>query len=519
VIQDLQIAIQALQRGDPANAKRACKRVLRRFPDNVDALVISGVASFQRNDFEAAAQALFRAIELAPNHADALNNLGIVLIRLGRHDEAAEILSRATDLRPNDAETHFNLGLALQRGGSIERAAGRFRDAIALHPRFATAHTHLAQMLRDLGQFDEAAAEARRALAIRDDAEAYLVLSDIKRFEPGDDDVGAMELLLESGRLGSRETTSLSLALGKAYDDLGEYGRAFDMFRLGNRLRREALDYDIAEDEDLFHRIKQVFEAPAPAEAGGSSSSDDTPIFIVGMPRSGTTLVEQILASHPDVYGAGEVEHMETIIGRIEAEAGNGSAYPEVVAALTYEDCLRFARDYVEKLRADAGDARRVTDKLPGNFRHVGLICRMLPNARIIHCMRDPVDTCLSCFQKNFGNRQKFSWNLKELGRYFCLYRDLMAHWTRVMPGQVFELRYEDLVAEPESRIREMLAYCGLPWDDQCLAFDRTRRPVSTASAEQVRRPIYGTSVQRWRNYEEWLGPLLKALGPFAPPA
>ena len=267
----------------------------------------------------------------------------------------------------------------------------------------------------------------------------------------------------------------------------------------------------------MFDRIEAVFTRELIAAKSGGGDESPMPIFVLGMPRSGTTLIEQIIASHPLVHGAGELGELNEVVLTVRGPDGNTIPYPEFVLALDAAALKQIGARYVasvRKLMPEGTQARYLTDKMPSNYYFAGLIHLALPNAVIIHCVRDPVDTCVSCYSKLFSGAQIHTYDLAELGRYYRRYERLMAHWRRVLPkGRILDVRYEDVVADLEGQARRILAYCALPWDDRCLAFHRTERPVRTASATQVRRPIYNTAVGRWRAYADDLGPLLAALG------
>jgi hypothetical protein len=281
----------------------------------------------------------------------------------------------------------------------------------------------------------------------------------------------------------------------------------------GNALKRGQIEYDEAVTLGKLARSRAVFTPELIGRLHGLGDPSPQPVFIVGMPRSGTTLVEQILASHPMVHGAGELKTMNDVVLTVRGPDGNTIPYPEFVPSLDPAALKAIGARYVALLRELAPQGERVTDKMPSNYYFVGLIHLALPNARIIHTMRDPVDTCISCFSKLFTAEQNHTYDLGELGRYYRRYERLMAHWRRVLPaGRMLDVRYEDVVADLESQARRIIDYCGLPWDDRCLSFHQTDRPVRTASATQVRQPIYSSAVGRWKVYEKFLGPLLDEL-------
>jgi hypothetical protein len=320
-----------------------------------------------------------------------------------------------------------------------------------------------------------------------------------------------MEHLLEEKNLTDDQKMNLSFGLGKAFEDLGQYEKSFHFILEANRLKRETFDYDISEDRVFIDNLKKTFDEQFIHQHSHSGYSSDAPIFIVGMPRSGTTLVEQILSAHPQVFGAGELRYMKIMIvdscSNIE-----GLEYPQCFAGFSENDFKEFGKAYVNELRQFSKEVKYITDKMPHNFLNIGLIKLILPNAKIIHCQRNPVDTCWSIFKNFFAGIHNYAYNLRELGEYYKLYEGLMAHWRTILPGFLFEIQYEELVADQENQTRRLLEYCGLDWQDDCLSFHKSSRPVRTASSTQVRQPIYNNSVLLWKRYAKELQPLLEAL-------
>ncbi len=461
-----------------------------------------------------AAEAWYRQVlVLRPDHPGALMNLGNALHDQGRLAEAVAHYRRALTIMPDYAEAHLNLGNTLMALGDGEAALAGYERALALKPDLAEAWNNRGHILREQGDLAPALAAFERALALRPDyAEAHYNRADLKRFHAGDPDLAALEALAaDTGRQPPGGAVFLHFALGKALEDAGDAPRAFDHFVRGNALKRSRLDYDETATRALFDRIAAVFDAGLFERRRGVGDPSIRPIFVVGMPRSGSTLVEQILASHPEVLGAGEL--------RALAAVGDELPYPEGVPELDAAAFARLGQAYLARLPPLPAGRTRITDKMPGNFLHIGLIRLILPNARIIHTVRDPLDTCLSCFTRLFVDHQEFSFDLAELGRYYRGYQALMAHWRRVLPEDaILDVRYEAVVEDLEGQARRLLAHCGLSWDDRCLAFHQTHRPVRTASAAQVRQPLFRSSLERARRYQGRLEPLVRELeGEFVP--
>jgi hypothetical protein len=323
---------------------------------------------------------------------------------------------------------------------------------------------------------------------------------------------GQVEALLEKDDLQPEERCFLSFAGGKFLDDLGEYDRAFQHYAAGNRSKNAV--FDITAEEARFESLQRIFGKPFPALDEKEGFKDEQPIFVIGMPRSGTSLLEQILASHPKVYGAGELSDIGSIAAQIGKYDPGKRPYPDCLPHLPSDAFAGLGGAYMRQREAVAKGMLRIVDKHPLNFWHLGLIACLLPDAKIIHCRRDPLDTCLSCFFQNFRSGQEFSFRQKDLGNYYRLYQQVMAFWQERLPGKIIEVHYEALTANPEAQSRKLIEACGLPWDPACAAPHRTERKVATASSWQVRQPIHGKSAGRARHYRKYLGELIEALGP-----
>jgi tetratricopeptide (TPR) repeat protein len=417
---------------------------------------------------------------------------------------------------PNSAAAHNNHGKSLVALSRLNEAETAFLKALHLRPGLAEAHSNLGNVYRAQGRRDEAEASYRKALGVNPaSGEAYRGLAAVKRFHAGDGDLAAIDDLLSRPDLPARERIALAYAAGKARADIGDDPEAaFAQFAEGARLKRASLTYDAARDEALADAIAAAFPAErvAALQAAGSGDPGPEPVFIVGMPRSGSTLVEQILASHPAVAAGGERTGLRTAI--VAESVAREALFPDWVPDLAGEDLARLGRRYRDSLPKAHKAGGHMTDKMPANFRFLGLIHACLPRARIVHVHRDPLDTCLSCFTHLFGgNDIPYSYDLRELGRYYAAYTRLMAHWRAILPPEsLLDLRYEDLVSDLPGETARLLAHCGLPWDDACLAFHETARDVRTASAEQVRRPVSTAAIGRWKTYATQLAPLRKVL-------
>ena len=485
-------------------------------PDYSQAHSNLGVALQEQGKLDDAVIAFRQAIGIKPDLAEAYCNLGNVLKDQGKFDEAIAAYRQAIGVKPDYAEAYNNLGDVLHWQDQSDEAVACYRQALAIKPDDAEVHNNLGNLLRDLGRPDEARAACEKAIELAPRNPAFhFTLTTLKRFVPGDRQLEAMEAVAsDETALSPQDRIYLHFALAKTYDDVGDCERSFVHLLQGNALKRQSSAYNEAVVCDLFTRIRQVFTPALMSDKKELGDPSPVPVFIVGMPRSGTTLIEQILASHPKVFGAGELQNIGAAVVKLRAPQDAWLCFPEAISAMADEQFRQFGMSYVNAIRARAPKAERITDKMPLNFRFAGLIHLALPNARIIHVRRDPLDTCLSCFSKLFTGDLSFSYDLGELGRFYQAYEALMQHWRSVLPsGVMIEVCYEDVIADLDSQARRIIAHCGLEWEAGCLSFHETRRAVRTASTVEVRQPIYRSSIGRWRRYEQLLGPLIDELG------
>lgn len=509
--------------GSYDEAARHAREAIDLSPRLVDAYLNLAEVEISRQRHDAAHRALDMLNAFAPQHPAGLTARSKVLRQLGRFEEALAIAQHAVALAPRSAEAHHTLALVLQDLGQTEEALVAHEQAAAMPGTLAESSlVGRATLLMEAGRRDEALAAFEQALVRFPGSPKVLAgRADLRTFTAGDPDIAALEAYLAQGASCSLVDHLIArFALGKAYLDIKDPERAFRHLEAGNRQKRASFDYDSEDTRHWIQRVIEVFTRERCARLAGLGDPSTLPIFIIGMPRSGTTLIEQILASHPQVTGAGELAAL-----RLALEAGG--AFPEWVQALDHAPDLapsaaaalrQCGQAYLSRVTPLAEGRPHVVDKMPGNFLYAGLIPLILPGARIIHIRRDPVDTCLSCYTKLFGGQQPFTYDMTELGTFYRLYERLMAHWREVLPAQSFiETDYETVVDDLEGEARRLIGFLGLPWDDACLNFHNNRRVVRTASVNQVRQPIYRTSKGRWQPYASYLGPLLAALGVEAP--
>jgi len=515
-------------------------------PLNADAFYRLGVAELSLGNLNAAMKAYKQTILVRPDHFEATNNLGHILCEQGKLDESLEIFRTLIQYKPDTPEPYNNLGVVYESMGKIEEAEDAYRKAISLAPSLMETKSHLGFLLAGEGRTQEAltcfedvldaapdheAAIAGKAVALEklgriDDAcdtlepaisagshnpdviLAYCTMMLRKDTpEPG---IAIAEQLLSTENIPLKGIAGLHFALGDLHDRKGDYSRAFSHYARANKA--SPCTYNHKRHTRYIDNIIKSGSQQALENLPATKNTSDNIVFIVGMPRSGTSLVEQILASHPDVFGAGELRYINDICTSFSPPGNPGNKYPTAFGQLKQSDVDTMARYYLDSINPVSGDARRVTDKMPHNFLYLGLISLIFPNAKIIHVSRSPLDNCLSLFFHGFNPMHSYTTDLTMLGRYYCEYQRLMNHWRSIPSIQLLEIHYEEVVKDLEKSTRELLEFCGLDWSDACINFHNSGRFVKTPSYDQVRRPIYTSSVGRWKHYQTFIAPLQSAL-------
>ena len=500
----------------PEEATGHLRQALDVDPDYLEARLELGNALAKLGRDEEALTELRAVVAIEPGELAAQKSIGTLLGRLRRHQQAADHYRALLDARPDDPDAMGGLATAFKNLGEFGAALEWVGKTMSVRPDYAPAIGLLAAIQAETGSMQKAEENFRRAIALAPNRPDYLYhLVNIAKVRDDDPVLGQLETMLANiNSYPFDHQCELLFALAKACDDIGERDRGFGYLLRGNALKRSRTDYKESLTLRTMQRIATVFTPDLLASRAGQGDPSSVPVFIVGMPRSGTTLVEQVLASHPAVFGSGERSELGDVVFRMGTQRLGAAPFPEAIWTLDGNVLRQMGSDYVAALRPLAPDALRIVDKMPVNFGFAGLIRLILPNAKIIHTMRDPVDTCLSIYSKLFSGDQPFSYDLAELGRYYSGYRDLMAHFRAVLPAESFlEVQYETMVDDFEVQARRIISHCGLPWDPACLEFYKTARPVRTASMAQVRQPIYRSSMGRWRPDPLLLQPLLEGLG------
>jgi tetratricopeptide (TPR) repeat protein len=554
-----QQGLTLLERGQFAAAIAAFRQAVLLQPDWAETWCNLGSALRGQGDLHEAIDCYWRALEICPDLPELYNNLGVALQEEGELERAAACYHRALSLKPDCAATYGNLGLALVTQGKLKKAetaqreAARlqpsaawprvqlaqtllanqktseatalFQEALQVRPQRPAIHLAWAQSLCELGRVDEAIAELREVLRLDPrSVGAYALLSNLNRnhcYCFASKEIEQMHVMLEAAPESAvNARVVLLFALAHLYDEQGQYDAAFGYYRAANELKqsryvRQGIAFDVRKHQAKVDERIAAYTPALFADLAGIGHNAETPIFIVGMPRSGTTLVNHILSAHSQVNAPGELKDIPILASELTKLLPAAGGRAAVLRRLNRETAYMLAERYLLRLQQLSGGSPRVTDKLPANFCHLGFISLLFPNAKIIHCRRHPLDTCLSCYMQDL-QESRFTTTFEALGAYYQQYRRIMDHWRRVLPIRMLEVQYEDLVARQAEVSREMLAYCGLPWEDACLAFHKNPRRVHTASYLQVRQPIYNSSLQRWRRYEKHLQPLVAALGDLA---
>ncbi|HUI59519.1 MAG TPA: sulfotransferase, partial [Steroidobacteraceae bacterium] len=510
----LAAARAALERGDSITAETEYREILRADPGCIGALC--GLATIcVQGGFVAEAERLLRhALRHTQHDPLVWRRLNETLLESGRADEAEAAIRRTLLLIPEDPESYIALGNTCARLLKSEEALAAYQEAERLNPKRKLVHLSIGHLLKTLGRRAECERVYHECL-VQEPAsgEAYWSLADLKNYQFTAAEVNSMEAHLAAGTGGERNAALLHFALGRAHEQRGQDRTAFRHYQSGNTLRARESPFDIEAFEARCRRIRQSLDKPFFEGLRAAGHPDPAPIFIVGLPRSGSTLVEQILASHPQVEATMELPHILQYVGELESLDPRRDAYPESLRAAPAEVAAALGRRYIRETQALRHGRPRFIDKLPNNFLHIGLIQAILPNATIIDVRRHPMDACFSCFKQYFAAGQTFTYDLDVLGRYYRSYLDVMDHWDRTLPHRIFRVSYEELVAEPEAVVRNLLAHCRLPYEPQCLAFHQTHRSIRTASSEQVRQPLYSSGIGYWRRFETDLEPLRRSLG------
>ncbi|HXZ60532.1 MAG TPA: sulfotransferase [Steroidobacteraceae bacterium] len=502
--------------GELGAAEQLIRAFLLKHGHHVEAMRLLARIGIERDVLDDAQRLFEGVLELAPDYAAARADYVRVLNERHLYPQAQREADKLLAADPANRDLRVLYALTCVGLGQHERAIGLYRELLAGAAQPADLHLSIAHSLKTLGRSAAAVEEYRAAAAARPDfGDAYWSLANLKTYRFGDREVERMRAAESAATTAGVDRYHLCFALGKALEDREEYAESFRYYERGNALKRAASRY---RPEPLELNTRMQIEVCTPelfARHRGAGATAADPIFIVGLPRSGSTLIEQILASHTEVEGTHELADIPRIVAELKGREPDSAAprYPAVLAQMSGADFRALGEKYLSETRSYRTGKARFIDKMPNNFRHVGLIHLMLPNARIIDARREPMACCFGNFKQLFAKGQEFSYGIEDIARYYRTYLELMRHWDRVLPGRVLRVQHEDLVDDLEGNVRRLLDYCGLTFEPACIEFHKTERSVRTASSEQVRQPIYREGLDQWRHYEPWLGPLRTALG------
>ena len=503
--QQLDTLIDCYQRGQDDQAEKLALSIIQNFPRHQFSWKVLGALYGRKGRKTEELNANQKAVALAPNDAEAHNNLGITFQEMGILEKSEASLRRSLALNFGSAEGHYNLGVTLKAQNNLEEAETSYRQAISIKPDFAEAHSNLGNALRALGRLDEALASYTQAIAFKPDyAEAHRNLTEMKKFDGQDEQYSKMLELYFDEKISEEKRCHINFGLAKACEDLGNFEQAFAHYSEGNELRKKLLNYDINQDLELFRQIKSYYPRIEQNSLEPHKLSKDLiPIFIVGMPRSGTTLVEQIISSHSKVTGAGELSYAAQF-GKVIAN-GCSEANDEVL--------LEFRHKYLEKLKNVSKNNLIVTDKMPQNFLYIGLLAAAFPEAKIIHVKRTPAAVCWANYKQYFTSENLgYCYALDDIVNYYSLYKNLIEFWTNKLGKRIYNLDYELLTVNQERETRQLINYLGLDWDEKCLAPESNTRSVATASNVQIRKKVYQGSSTQWKKYQPFLNGALDSL-------
>jgi len=532
--------------GQMRNALAAISLLIEAFPNEPLLFNINGACYSEIGPIESAIDSFEKAIALKPNYLEAHYNLGAAYQRIHQLDNAIECYEKAITLKHAYPEAHNNLGIIMLERNQLDIAVKSFEWAVAYSPNYAEAYNNLGAVFQELNQFDKAIEQYKKAIIINPEyaqafnnlgcsceilgfkdealihyekaiacnpkfAEAYRNLSNIKKFTEKDPQIGQMQSLNSSSDVSLSEKVQLNFALAKVNENLGNNDKFFKFLNEGNRLRKQELNYSFTESKNFHSILLKVFSAPLPLMKKSSlKTSNIRPIFIVGMPRSGTSLVEQIIASHHNVHGAGELTNFKEIISPILESHLNQNK-----EAFLIKDLLSIRKQYLDSLSRLNVLETVITDKMPTNFRLIGFILSAFPEAKIIHLKRDARATCWSIYKHYFSSGNGFTFNQDDLAKFYALYRELMDFWHELFPGKIYDINYEKLTTNQKDETKKLLEYCDLEWDENCLNFHTNKRAIKTASASQVRKKMYQGSSEDWKKYEQNIQPLIRGLSSY----
>ena len=507
---DIKDAMDLLAKGQLDEARKSAKAVLRRDPNDPNGLFLMGNIALAQEAFNDAEALFRRTTEVAPDFPFAWGNLAIALNRQRKYLEAIECAEKAASLDPMNPNWTTSLGNIALVAGQEEKALNALNRTLKIKPDHAPALIGLGHVLKTLGDQEASIKNYRAAAKLRPQmGEIFFSLSNLKTFQFEPDEIAHMERMVESGELEAESEVHFSFSLGKCYEDKKDYEKAFEYYRRGNETKRPLVQHDPVEFKKSADLVMKTFSKEFFEKREGWGHQDPAPILIVGLPRSGSTLVEQIVSSHSLIDGTQELGDLQQIAVTAGSNRSDGLIYPLSLLDTPKEIIEDLGKEYIRATQRHRQGGKYFTDKMPNNFSHIGFLHLILPNAKVIDARRHPLDSCFGSYKQLFAEGQTFSYDLFDLAEYYKTYDDLMKHWQEVVPDKVLRVQYEDNVADQEKQARRIIEFLGLEWEDQMTRFYESDRAVKTASSEQVRQPIYSKSVNTWKRYEAHLEELI----------
>jgi len=514
---DIQLVVDVYKSGDFYKAELLVKELIVANSKVVFLYNLLGLILVEQKKIDEAIKCYEDGIKIDPNFSMIYNNLGLLYFR---HKEdpgfkkAENYYKKAISLDKKLSEAHNNLGSLYRNLNKFHEAIDCYKNAININPKFSFAHHNLGAAYVSLGMFDDARDHFKEAIKLNPNfVDTHRMFSRIIKYSDKNEHLDQLEKLYNKiDEKDLRSKVEIGFSLGKAYEDMNDFDKSFSYYNEANSLHRKSIKYSFKDEKDYFNQIKDTYTSKLYNKYINSGYFESSPIFIIGMPRSGTTLVEQILSSHKEVYGADEVEYIYEIIRKNFSDKNPRLFFDEIVK-FDKENLKRYGEEYTKKMNNISNSSPRTTDKFPANFLNVGFIKLILPKSKVIHCQRNPEDNCFSIFKNHFGSGKiTFAYNLEETVQYYNLYNDLMKYWINLLPNFVYNIKYENLISNTKSEVEKLLKYCDLEWSDSCLNFHKNKRPIKTASDTQVRRKIYKSSMDSWKNYEKYFAKYFKEL-------
>lgn len=509
-MKNLKIEIQSLlniyKTGNFHEAESLNKKMIQENPNEIFLHNFLGITLMAQDKLEDAIKCYENAIKIKSDYAPIYDNLGTIFKIRENYKKAEFNYKKAIKLNNSSAETYNNLGNLFFSQNKNESAISYYKKATKINSRFFVAYYNLGVTFKNIGKINDAKLNLQKTIGINPNFyPAHRILSQITKYKKNNPHFESLMKSYENIKIPKKNKTELFFAIGKAYEDLKDYKKSFDFFKEGNYLRRQNVNFILKKEINEFHILKKIFNQNLISRFKNKGHRDSTPIFILGMPRSGTTLVEQIISSHSDVYGGDELEFLPKVIqNNISSEID--VSFIKKINNFSNQDFTKIGRDYIREIKKISSKSKKITDKLPINFKWIGLISVILPKSIIIHCTRNPKDVCFSIFKNYFTNKKlNFAYDLKEIVSFYKIYVDLINYWKKVLPNKIYDLSYEKLIKNPNVQIKKLIKTCDLKWEKSCIEFYKNKRPIKTNSNTQAREKLYKTSVHSWKNYEKYL--------------